>query len=88
MKNNLKNVLVRYVRDNKKNGSLKGVIVGTKDGVGWSLCCKKDRFNKDLGLSIAIDRATVGTGVKVQIPAEISSHLMSMEDRRKRYFKL
>ncbi len=51
------NTLVQYVR-NRKNQKI-GVVVATdKERLGWSLCCKTDRFDKERGLQIAIGRAT------------------------------
>jgi hypothetical protein len=49
-------ILVSYLRH--KNGERFGVVVAIDRGrLGWSLCCPKDRFNKELGLKIAIGRA-------------------------------
>jgi len=37
-----------------------GVIVATEEGVlGWSLCCKRDVFDKKLGIHIALNRASI-----------------------------
>jgi hypothetical protein len=54
--------VIQYVR-NKKNIPL-GVLVAIKtpEGfrIGYSLCNKKDRFNKNMALKIAIGRAGFG----------------------------
>lgn len=48
-------MLISYVR--KESGQKRGVIVSTRKGwVGFSLCCPKDKFDKDRGKEIAIGR--------------------------------
>lgn len=52
-------MISQYIR-NKKNQKI-GVIVAEKNSfgevrIGWSLCNKKDEFNKALGIKIAVDR--------------------------------
>lgn len=55
--------LVRYVRKPDGNGG-KGQPVGVvaavgKGKVGWSLCCKTDRWDPEVGKAIAIGRAVM-----------------------------
>lgn len=41
-----------------KNGNPRGLIIALDKGIyGWSLCSKKDVFNKKVGTSIAMGRA-------------------------------
>lgn len=56
--NDLKNrdIIIRKIKKNCK-GIPKGYIVGTKNGIGYSLCCNKDEFNSNVGRSIALKRA-------------------------------
>ena len=76
--------LIKYVRD--KNRNPRGVIVAVGRGmVGFSLTNKKDRFNKNLGISIAINRAY--QGFNVDIPKSIFEDFHNMIDRSQRYFK-
>jgi hypothetical protein len=48
--------LIKYVRD-RKGRPFACVAAVDKDKVGYSICHTKDRFNKELGRSIAIERA-------------------------------
>ena len=56
-------VRFRHIRKSKKNGKKIGMICSVKDkesneiGIGWSLCCKKDRYNVQVGADIAYGRA-------------------------------
>ena len=56
-------VRFRHIRKSKNNGKKIGMICTVKDkksneiGIGWSLCCKKDRYNKYMGANIAYGRA-------------------------------
>lgn len=60
-----KNYLMQYIRD-PYNGSKIGVVVATKDGLGFSIChlatqnCKGDKFDKKVGIGIALSRANHG----------------------------
>jgi len=53
--------LIFYIRDKKHNPY--GVLLAKKNGnsvsIGYSLCCKKDTFNKKMGRLIAEGRANV-----------------------------
>lgn len=52
--------IIRYI---KRGGKKKGVVIVTKQPndeepyIGWSLCRKGDKFNKYIGLTLAIKRA-------------------------------
>ena len=56
-------VRFRHIRKSKKDGKKIGMICSVKDkesneiGIGWSLCCKKDRYNVQVGADIAYGRA-------------------------------
>lgn len=55
-------ILIQYIRDEKNQPF--GVVVATSNNgnfsLGWSVCNKKDTFNKSLALEIAIGRAMSG----------------------------
>ena len=57
------NVKFQHIRKSKKNGKKIGIICSVKNkenneiGIGWSLCCKKDKYNAQLGIKIAYGRA-------------------------------
>lgn len=59
-------MFIKYIREytgiKGRKGRPFGVVVAlSKTKLGWSLCHKKDRWNKKLGLRIAIQRAeTIG----------------------------
>jgi hypothetical protein len=56
----MKPFVKRYIRDEKNNP--RGVVVFVKDGdkelFGYSLCNPSDKFDKKLGTTIALARAT------------------------------
>ena len=61
--------LVKYLRQFPRidkdgtyhKGEPIGVIVALLDGkIGWSVCCPKDRFKKELGRSLAVGRPMTG----------------------------
>jgi len=60
------NFIRRYIRN--RNGNPRGVLLAVKRedgsvGFGWSLCNRKDSYNKDFGLNIALGRAVEGSNV-------------------------
>ena len=85
-------MLVEYIRgknnslgQNIKGGQLIGVVVALdKWSIGWSLCSKKDKFNKQRALEIAIGRAEKSTAV---VPTSIKPVFVKMINRAMRYFK-
>lgn len=80
--------VIQYVRDKKRVP--RGVIVAVKSSefgfvCGYSLCNKKDRFNKRMALKIAIGRAE--THLTTEAPHEIRKMLPTFLDRCKKYYK-
>lgn len=81
--------LVQYIRDHR-TGRRRGVMVGmaNPDGgflVGFSLCHKRDRFDRDLGLRIASARAL--TGSSASVPHSMRSEMERFKQRCAKYFK-
>lgn len=81
-----KNTLIQYVR---KNGLPVGVVVATMDRkktlkMGWSLCCKRDRWNRNKAKLIALNRAWRGSDVK--IPDSVMPTFDELHERATRYF--
>jgi hypothetical protein len=72
---------VKYTKGQRKN-QLRGCVVATVSGVGWSLCNKKDNFSKVRALEIATNRANIGS--KVSVPNCISVELVRIGERRKK----
>lgn len=69
-----------------------GIIVAIdRNRIGWSLCNKKDQFNKYIGKRIAINRADYyGTNKDLlleEVPDSIREEIIKMYDRSKKYFK-
>jgi len=69
-----------------------GIIVSTaRNQVGWSLCNKKDQFNKQIGKLIAINRAdyygTNKTNLLEEVPDSIRLDVIDMYTRSEKYFK-
>ena len=85
-----KYTVIQYVRNKKRVP--RGVLVAVKheDGFicGYSLCNKKDRFNKKMALNIAIGRANMSDAESgAEAPHEVRKMLPSFFDRCKRYYK-
>jgi len=80
--------LIEYIKDKKNNR--RGVLVATKEtvgfSIGWSLCCKKDKFNREFGQDIAIGRAERNSRMKT--PHSIHDKMVRFHNRAQRYFKV
>lgn len=84
--------LVKYTRDNKNH--MNGVVVAIgKDQIGWSKCCKRDKFDKELALRIAFGRAHKCNCdgppplPPVFIPQSMLGEALQMLDRASRYYR-
>ena len=80
---------------NKQNQRIGIVIaqkIGQKVGVGWSLCCKRDRFDSMVAETMAIGRAAKviinGDKNPSEIPNSIKSHVEHMQSRATKYFRM
>lgn len=92
------NELIQYVRG--ENGRLVGVMYAEPNGsvinIGWSKCNDKDKFDKKLGLTIAIQRSRAkyklerdinGTQRYVNyVPLAMIKPLYSFYKRAERYY--
>lgn len=86
-------MLKQYIRD-KKNNPI-GILLATKKDnvihIGWSLCSKKDKFNKEKGMTIALGRMMFyyipqpGL-IPFGIPNSIQENVAYIADRANRYF--
>lgn len=93
--NKLNNVPVIYKFIKGKHGTLKGCILATANGIGWSLACHKrndcqmtiieDKFNKQRAIEIAFGRAE--KGCKDALPHSVKPHFEEMTKRASKYFK-
>jgi hypothetical protein len=76
-------MIFEYVR-NKKRQRIGVVVALDKTSIGWSACnIKKDRFDKELGLKIAMGRAEHSVS---PIPPHILPTFNYMVDRAYRYY--
>lgn len=77
-------MLVEYVRNRKKRPI--GVVVATgKYKVGWSLCDKKDEWDKEVGMAMAVGRAVLP---KNEDPAQtVSRTVANMKQRAVEFYK-
>lgn len=76
--------LKQYIRD--QHGHPTGVVVATGfRQVGWSLKNRRDRWDKDLGLTIARGRAR--NGFNTAVPPGLEDVYREMFRRSERYFK-
>lgn len=82
--------VIQYVRGRKNIPH--GVVVAVKvsDGfrLGYSLCNKKDRFNKRMALKIALGRAETNQMVGSETPHPVRKMMPAFLDRCKRYYKV
>jgi hypothetical protein len=84
----MENLLKKYIRN--KNGQRRGVIVANKNGTGFSLCRKGDKYNEATAIDIAILRANLDhndKGFLFEVPNSIFNDFERMEQRRVKYFK-
>jgi hypothetical protein len=84
--------LIQYIRD--KNNAPLGVVVAQKrDNViyyGYSLRNKKDKWNREVGIKIAIARANADSYVlpsSVKLTTLVLNALSDLNKRAIRYFK-
>jgi hypothetical protein len=80
-------LIMQYVR-HKKRGIIGMVVAIPREegfGIGWSLCCKTDGFDRKQGLTKAVGRAK---GTTVIEPAQSVQHVFDkVLNRAKKYFK-
>jgi hypothetical protein len=80
-------MIIQYVkRKNQPIGCF--VAVRRDDGeivIGWSLCRKGDRFNKQLAKNIALGRCMNGS--YSALPFSLFHQMMDFISRAERYFK-
>jgi hypothetical protein len=89
-----KHSVIQYIRNNKRIPY--GVVVGVKTpeglgfALGYSLCNKKDRFNKKMALKIALGRATFNgcKTTEVNEPRDIRKVMPVFFERCKKYYKV
>jgi hypothetical protein len=88
-------MLVEFVK-NKRGKKIGAVVAVGPLNVGYSLCNKKDKFDKDLAVEIARGRAEVspvgyGWGVDyanvLNVPHTVRPTVEKMLNRVKRYYK-
>lgn len=89
----MKNQLIKYIRKDKTREP-KGIIVSfvedNKIYIGYSLCSKRDAWDKELGFKIAINRAIFyGNNECLQYPIAQSAknEFIKMTERSERFFK-
>lgn len=86
-----KYTVIQYVRTRKNipHGVL--VAIKTEEGfrIGYSLCNKKDRFNKRMALKIAVGRAEMGMEtVDGTVPHPVRKMVPAFTSRCKKYYKV
>jgi hypothetical protein len=81
--------VIQYVRN--KKGRPTGVIVAIKSdqgfNVGYSLCNKKDRFDREMALKIAFGRAELHNQIPAEVPREICRIIPDFIARCKKYYR-
>ena len=87
----LKNYRCIYKYLKGKHGQRIGVLLGCIKNdeqafnIGWSLCHKKDRFDKEKAVKVAFLRSVNGSAAP--LPRAISTEYQQFVDRCFRYFK-
>lgn len=77
-------MLTRYVKD--ENNQKIGVVIALERGkIGWSRCRMGDKFDKTLGIKIAIGRAKQGS--KKKIPDALLRTVVDSYKAAELYFK-
>jgi hypothetical protein len=83
-----------YIRN--RNGNPVGVVIAEKiignPSIGWSLCCKRDKFSKEMGECIALNRAEKYASlppeeVLPKVPRTVQPYYNYMVNRANKYFK-
>lgn len=78
-----------------QRGPIRGMVVAIDDGViGWSLCNKKDIFNKEIAIDMAMKRAIIASKLSLKsrnnfysrIPFSLNDEFLRMEERSEKYF--
>ena len=74
-----------------------GVVVAIGSSIiGWSLCDKKDKFNKKVGLELALIRANLAAAIDSEylesfylnsVPFTLSDLVYKMNERSLKYFQ-
>jgi len=81
-----KKMLVKFVK-NKKRGRFAVVVAAKVDGqikIGWSMCCKLDKFDRVEGVKAAVKRlSTDNSGA----PRKLNEEIEHMFHRATAYFK-
>lgn len=77
----------------KTKSNIKGVVVAIGYGqIGWSLCDKRDIFNKERGIKIAIERAVLHKDCDIEeilkiAPKSLKENIIRINRRSHSYFK-
>ena len=78
-------MLIKYVRKNGAKSHPVGVVVAlSATQIGWSLCHKDDKWDKDMAKYIAINRAR-GHRPK-NVPQTVKNAMDAMKLRAEKYF--
>jgi hypothetical protein len=88
------NTLISYSRD--KKGNPHGVLVAIKRGdrggfnIGYAQCRKGDKFSKNMGLKIAVGRASFDTTFHSldNLPHSLRQMLPEFVKRCEKYYKI
>ena len=88
----MKEVIKEYIRDEAKNPV--GVVVAVRDGnkisYGYSLCSPLDHFDKRLGQTIAVQRASQSYYALPNVyvrEVKVIAAFLRLSNRAVRYFK-
>ncbi len=86
--NELKQRLLKYGKDGKLKQHGYFYAIKHNDGivkVGFSLCCKNDKFDKIVAIDLAMSRAL--SPISYEVPSSIELDVDKFISRCQRYFK-
>lgn len=83
-------MIVKHVR--KNDGTPVATLVAEKTNpnevaISWSLCNKKDNFNKHVGITVAADRLKLANTDNSHIPHIIKKNMGIFVGRAMKYFR-
>ena len=92
-----KNTIIQYIRN--RHGKPIGVLMGVRRdtlsrkesseySIGWSLCNKKDKFDKEVALDMAWNRAWKRSSLDQRaLPEKVNDQIQPFIKRCRKYFK-
>lgn len=87
--------LMKYVKKGKLHPRKVGVVLAYKDKstdkvkIGWSLCCNKDKFLREVAIATALKsdhQLELGSDQQHIVPATVGEYITNMVEKATKYF--